>query len=163
MGILCLPLSPLQHHWQTPSEISLMVDNPRLHSLIVRTNISSRRTKRPVKWHKYKGFFSRGQESILEVWESLLSHCNDYVLCFWYSCHSQCVVLPLKWEICNAMRNINISVIYIVTTISTGNDSTDGYNELTSWLLYLLVMTAVIMNWRRDYYFSLLRQTSSYF
>ena len=31
------------------------------------------------------------------------------------------------------MRNINISVIviYILTNVSTGNDSTDGYNELT--------------------------------
>jgi len=51
--ILRQSLSPLPHHWLTPSEIYLMMDKPRLHSLPLFSSITGRRHSRSVRWHKF--------------------------------------------------------------------------------------------------------------
>jgi hypothetical protein len=51
MCIPCQPISPLSHHWLTPWDMSLIMDNHRLHTLFLFTNITGREQSSSVKRH----------------------------------------------------------------------------------------------------------------
>lgn len=51
LGYMHQPLSPLQHHWLTEWDISLMVDKIRLHIFSLFSNSMDWQQRLPVKWN----------------------------------------------------------------------------------------------------------------